>query len=47
MMSKPKGKHIKQINKATLADQADKHDLYQQSVQEPEHETDIFDQVFS
>ena len=46
MMSKPKGKNIKQINKATLADQADKHDLYQQSVQEPEHETDIFDQVY-
>ena len=36
----------KKQNKQTLADKADKFDCYQQSVQEPEHEIDIFDQAF-
>jgi hypothetical protein len=48
MMSKAKGNPLTQEkqNKQTLADKADKFDCYQQSVQEPEHEIDIFDQVF-
>ncbi|MBM87152.1 MAG: SAM-dependent methyltransferase [Gammaproteobacteria bacterium] len=46
MMSKPKGKTPTQKNKHTLADKADKFDCYQQSVQEPEHEIDIFEQTF-
>lgn len=48
MMSKPKGKPLthNKKNKQTLADKADKFDCYQQSVQEPEHEIDIFDQAF-
>ena len=37
---KPQGR------KPKLADTADKFDCYQQSVQSPEHEIDIFDQVF-
>ena len=47
-MSKAKGNPLTQEkqNKQTLADKADKFDCYQQSVQEPEHEIDIFDQVF-
>jgi len=32
--------------KATKAELADKYDLYQQSVQEPEHEVEFFDRVF-
>ncbi|MFL2848906.1 MAG: hypothetical protein ACJZ8R_01980 [Pseudohongiellaceae bacterium] len=48
MMSKAKGSPPiqKKQNKQTLADKADKYDCYQQSVQEPEHEIDIFDQAF-
>lgn len=48
MMSKAKGSPPiqKKHNKQTLADKADKYDCYQQSVQEPEHEIDIFDQAF-
>ncbi|NKB33724.1 MAG: class I SAM-dependent methyltransferase [Pseudomonadales bacterium] len=48
MMSKPKGKQANNKNKEklTLAEQADKFDCYQKSVQEPEHEIDIFDQVY-
>ncbi|MAX07991.1 MAG: SAM-dependent methyltransferase [Gammaproteobacteria bacterium] len=48
MMSKAKGSPPiqKKHNKPTLADKADKYDCYQQSVQEPEHEIDIFDQAF-
>ena len=48
MMSKAKGNPLTQEkqNKQTLADKADKFDCYQQSVQEPEHEIDIFDQAF-
>ena len=48
MMSKAKGNPLtqKKQNKQTLANKADKFDCYQQSVQEPEHEIDIFDQVF-
>ena len=48
MMSKVKGSPPiqKKHNKQTLADKADKYDCYQQSVQEPEHEIDIFDQAF-
>ena len=47
-MSKAKGSPPiqKKHNKPTLADKADKYDCYQQSVQEPEHEIDIFDQAF-
>ena len=47
-MSKVKGSPPiqKKHNKQTLADKADKYDCYQQSVQEPEHEIDIFDQAF-
>ena len=47
-MSKAKGSPPiqKKQNKQTLADKADKYDCYQQSVQEPEHEIDIFDQAF-
>ena len=47
-MSKAKGSPPiqKKHNKQTLADKADKYDCYQQSVQEPEHEIDIFDQAF-
>ncbi|WP_432798138.1 class I SAM-dependent methyltransferase [Poriferisphaera sp. WC338] len=32
--------------KPTLADKADKYNLYQQSVQEPEHEVEFFDSVY-
>ena len=48
MMSKAKRNPPiqKKQNKQTLADKADKFDCYQQSVQEPEHEIDIFDQAF-
>ena len=48
MMSKAKRNPPiqKKQNKQTLADKADKYDCYQQSVQEPEHEIDIFDQAF-
>ena len=48
MMSKAKGSPPiqKKQNKQTHADKADKYDCYQQSVQEPEHEIDIFDQAF-
>jgi hypothetical protein len=48
MMSKAKGSPPiqKKHNKQTLADKADKYYCYQQSVQEPEHEIDIFDQAF-
>ena len=47
-MSKAKGSPPiqKKHNKQTLADKADKYYCYQQSVQEPEHEIDIFDQAF-
>ncbi len=37
----------KKSDKPNLADQADKYDCYQQSVQEPEHEIDFFDQAFN
>ena len=48
MMSKAKRNPPiqKKQNKQPLADKADKFDCYQQSVQEPEHEIDIFDQAF-
>jgi len=46
MMSKPKGKQQKSKSKQTLADKADKHDCYQKSVQEPEHEVDVFIQAY-
>ncbi len=45
-MSKPKGKQQKSKSKQTLADKADKHDCYQKSVQEPEHEVDVFIQAY-
>lgn len=41
---KVKGKNRKK--RPTMAEKADKFDCYQQSVQAPEHEIDIFDQVF-
>lgn len=49
-MSKSKGKpqknKSKNQNKQSLAAKADKFDCYQKSVQEPEHEIDIFDQIY-
>ena len=36
----------KKKKRPTMADTADKFDCYQQSVQSPEHEIDVFEQVF-
>ncbi|MDD9890819.1 MAG: class I SAM-dependent methyltransferase [Gammaproteobacteria bacterium] len=46
MKSTAKGKAQKNKSKQTLADKADKFDCYQKSVQEPEHEVDIFIQAY-
>lgn len=44
--SKPAKDSQSKNDQPTMADEADKFDCYLQSVQEPEHEIEIFDQIF-
>lgn len=41
-----RGKKLKNSDEPCQAELADKFDCYQQSVQEPDHEVDVFDQVY-